>query len=109
MIFVNERSTHRSGPDVPRRGMCSHAAGLNHNPANDAARPVGRAAFPLALGTCCSAARTERQLHAALHPSLPRALGCGTGPATAQPAFPQGVDQAMCQSLENSVCGCDSA
>lgn len=70
MIFTNERSTHRSRPDVLRRDMCSHAAGLNHNSANDAARPGGRAAFPLALGTCCSAARTERQLCTTLWPSL---------------------------------------
>lgn len=63
MIFINELSTCGAGPDVPCRGMCSHAAGLNHSSAHGAA-------FPLALGMCSSAAHTERQLHAAFHPSF---------------------------------------
>lgn len=41
MIFVNEHSTCWSMPEVLCRGMCSHAAGLNHSSANDAARPWG--------------------------------------------------------------------
>lgn len=108
MIFINKRSTRRSGFDVPCRGMCSHAAGLNHKSANDAARPEGKPVFPLPLGTRSSAARTERQFHAALGPSLvPWAAGWDLRELSLLSC--KVWDQATCQSLENNVCGYDSA
>lgn len=108
MIIFNERSTCLSGPGIPRRGMCSHAAGLNHNSANDAVRPVGREAFPLALGMCCSAARTEREPHATLRPCLvPQAAGWALSQINLLSS--KVWDQVMGQSLENRICGCNSA
>lgn len=69
--------------------MCSHA-GLRHGAANDAAS-CGDSSFPLALGTglglLCSTYRRAGPCHP---PPIPRALRCGAGPGTAQPAFLQG-------------------
>lgn len=87
MIFINERSTGWSGPAVPLRAMCSHAAGLSHSAANDAASLAG-SSLPVSPGhgLLCSTYRRAGLCHPpsvrlSIHPSIihPFLIPCSVG------------------------------